>query len=100
MYTSCRPTLQWLYKSRDNLQATTESALFQEHTYAMCPGCPTFSIPIPIPKEAMEFAPAPAATAGHAPEEVRRNGQLGLQPEYYAAREKVIVDVSTWIEQN
>ena len=66
----------------------------------MCPGCPTFSIPIPIPKEAMEFGPAAAATptasaAGHAPEEVRRNGQLGLQPEYYTAREKVIVAVST-----
>ncbi|XP_059086644.1 uncharacterized protein LOC131883237 isoform X1 [Tigriopus californicus] len=23
----------------------------KEHTYSMCPGCPTFSIPIPVPKE-------------------------------------------------
>ena len=54
----------------------------------MCPGCPTFSIPIPIPKEALEFGAA--APAGHAPEEVRRNGQLGYRPEYYDAREKVL----------
>ena len=24
--------------------------LIKEHTYTMCPGCPTFSIPVPIPK--------------------------------------------------
>ena len=51
----------------------------QEHTYAMCPGCPTFSIPIPIPKQAIE---APV----RAPE---RNGQLEYRPEYYDTREKV-----------
>lgn len=45
----------------------------------MCPGCPTFSIPIPIPKQALE-APVPA------PE---RNGQLEYRPEYYDTREKV-----------
>ena len=48
----------------------------------MCPGCPTFSIPIPIPKEAL-------AAPIHAPEQVRRNGQLDYQPEYYDMREKV-----------
>jgi len=58
---------------------SSKDFVIQEHTYAMCPGCPTFSIPIPIPKEALEFG-APAT--GHAPEEVRRNGQLGYQPEY------------------
>jgi hypothetical protein len=24
--------------------------VIKEHTYTMCPGCPTFSIPVPIPK--------------------------------------------------
>ena len=55
------------------------SEQLQEHTYAMCPGCPTFSIPIPIPKQALE---APV----QAPE---RNGQLEYRPEYYDTREKV-----------
>jgi len=33
------------------IQANDEEFEIQEHTYQMCPGCPTFSIPIPIPKE-------------------------------------------------
>ena len=48
----------------------------------MCPGCPTFSIPIPIPKEAL-------AAPGQAPDQVRRNGQLEYYPEHYDTREKV-----------
>ena len=27
--------------------------IIKEHTYTMCPGCPTFSIPIPIPKSTL-----------------------------------------------
>ena len=27
--------------------------VIKEHTYTMCPGCPTFSIPIPIPKSTL-----------------------------------------------
>ena len=53
----------------------------------MCPGCPTFSIPIPIPKEAL-------AAPGQAPEQVRRNGQLEYYPEHYDTREKVCVSLA------
>jgi len=31
-------------------QASSGDFLIKEHTYTMCPGCPTFSIPVPIPK--------------------------------------------------
>jgi len=31
-------------------QATSGDFVIKEHTYTMCPGCPTFSIPVPIPK--------------------------------------------------
>merc|ERR1711974_333764 len=27
--------------------------VIKEHTYTMCPGCPTFSIPVPIPKASL-----------------------------------------------
>lgn len=34
----------------------------KEHTYSMCPGCPTFSIPIPVPKETDDEDSYPAST--------------------------------------
>jgi len=30
--------------------------VIKEHTYTMCPGCPTFSIPVPIPKKSLGSA--------------------------------------------
>ena len=32
------------------MTASSDDFVIQEHTYKMCPECPTFSIPIPIPK--------------------------------------------------
>merc|ERR1719206_328877 len=32
------------------LAASNEDFVIKEHTYQMCPGCPSFSIPIPVPK--------------------------------------------------
>eukprot|EP00092_Neocalanus_flemingeri_P047877 GFUD01054404.1.p1 GENE.GFUD01054404.1~~GFUD01054404.1.p1 ORF type:complete len:519 (-),score=150.78 GFUD01054404.1:91-1647(-) len=32
------------------ISASNEDFVIKEHTYQMCPGCPTFSIPIPVPK--------------------------------------------------
>ena len=34
-------------------QADAGDFVIKEHTYTMCPGCPTFSIPIPIPKSTL-----------------------------------------------
>jgi hypothetical protein len=36
------------------IQADEQNFEIQEQTYQMCPGCPTFSIPIPIPRQAAE----------------------------------------------
>ena len=33
------------------LPASNEDFVIKQHTYQMCPGCPTFSIPIPVPKD-------------------------------------------------
>ena len=32
------------------MAASNEDFVIKEHTYQMCPGCPSFSIPIPVPK--------------------------------------------------
>ena len=32
------------------LAASNEDFVIKEHTYQMCPGCPSFSIPIPVPR--------------------------------------------------
>jgi len=32
------------------ISASNEDFVIKQHTYQMCPGCPTFSIPIPVPK--------------------------------------------------
>ena len=32
------------------IAASNEDFVIKEHTYQMCPGCPSFSIPIPVPK--------------------------------------------------
>merc|ERR1719305_571992 len=32
--------------------ASNEDFVIKQHTYQMCPNCPTFSIPIPVPKSA------------------------------------------------
>lgn len=32
------------------ISASNEDFVIKEHTYQMCPGCPSFSIPIPVPK--------------------------------------------------
>ena len=34
-------------------QATSGDFVIKEHSYTMCPGCPTFKIPVPIPKAAL-----------------------------------------------
>ena len=34
--------------------ADSNDFIIKEHTYTMCPGCPTFSIPIPIPKSTLK----------------------------------------------
>merc|ERR1712109_84730 len=36
------------------IAASNEDFVIKEHTYQMCPGCPSFSIPIPVPKESSE----------------------------------------------
>ena len=33
--------------------ANQNDFVIKEHTYTMCPGCPTFSIPVPIPKASL-----------------------------------------------
>lgn len=35
------------------LAASNEDFVIKEHTYQMCPGCPTFDIPIPVPRTAL-----------------------------------------------
>lgn len=42
-------------------QATSGDFVIKEHSYTMCPGCPTFSIPVPIPKAIIDAAGAGAA---------------------------------------
>ena len=32
--------------------ASNDDFVIKQHTYQMCPNCPTFSIPIPVPKSA------------------------------------------------
>ena len=34
------------------IAASNEDFVIKQHTYQMCPNCPTFSIPIPVPKSA------------------------------------------------
>eukprot|EP00095_Tigriopus_kingsejongensis_P007147 maker-scaffold300_size216557-snap-gene-1.28 protein:Tk07147 transcript:maker-scaffold300_size216557-snap-gene-1.28-mRNA-1 annotation:"hypothetical protein DAPPUDRAFT_313644" len=43
--------------------------VIKEHTYSMCPGCPTFSIPIPVPKGTTSVSSSEAHPAlnGQAP---------------------------------
>jgi len=36
------------------IAASNEDFVIKEHTYQMCPGCPSFSIPIPVPKESSD----------------------------------------------
>ena len=36
------------------MAASNDDFVIKEHTYKMCPECPTFSIPIPIPKSAAQ----------------------------------------------
>jgi len=42
-------------------QATSGDFVIKEHSYTMCPGCPTFSIPVPIPKAILGAVGASAA---------------------------------------
>jgi len=39
--------------SSNVIQATNSDFEIKEHSYQMCPGCPTFNIPIPVPKSAL-----------------------------------------------
>ena len=55
--------------------ATSGDFVIKEHTYSMCAGCPTFSIPVPIPK----------AIAGS------ENGPGGL-PNYQYARNRTFLE--------
>ena len=32
------------------ITASSDDFIIKQHTYQMCPTCPTFSIPIPVPK--------------------------------------------------
>ena len=34
------------------ISASNDDFVIKQHTYQMCPNCPTFSIPIPVPKSA------------------------------------------------
>jgi len=45
-------------------QATSGDFVIKEHSYTMCPGCPTFSIPVPIPKAILGAVGAVGASAG------------------------------------
>ena len=48
-------------------QADSNDFIIKEHTYTMCPGCPTFSIPIPIPKATLEQPQRPQPGIGGYP---------------------------------
>ena len=45
-------------------QATSGDFVIKEHSYTMCPGCPTFSIPVPIPKAILGAVGAGTGAAG------------------------------------
>ena len=40
-----------LQQSTAVISASNEDFVIKQHTYQMCPQCPSFSIPIPVPKE-------------------------------------------------
>ncbi len=42
------------YQQQQQQQSSSSSGDFviKQHTYSMCPGCPSFSIPVPVPKPA------------------------------------------------
>lgn len=42
------------------LEADKDDFVIQEQTYQMCPGCPTFSVPVPIPKATDFYQDRPA----------------------------------------
>lgn len=44
-------------------QANQGDFVIKEHTYTMCPGCPTFSIPVPIPRASLAEQEAEQAEA-------------------------------------
>ena len=60
--------------------ASNEDFLIKEHTYKMCPDCPTFSIPIPVPKASVSSSPdiiqpySPVYEAQHQPSVIDRIG--------------------------
>merc|ERR1712025_1151405 len=45
-------------------QATSGDFVIKEHSYTMCPGCPTFSIPVPIPKAILGAVGAGTGASG------------------------------------
>ena len=47
------------------MAASNEDFIIKDHTYQMCPTCPTFSIPIPVPKAAVSSSPDLTVTSGH-----------------------------------
>ena len=47
-------------------QATSGDFVIKEHSYTMCPGCPTFSIPVPIPKAILGLGSNPKVDYQHA----------------------------------
>ena len=59
-------------------QANQGDFVIKEHTYTMCPGCPTFSIPVPIPK----------ASLAAEQQESESTGNLDYQTPDKAAEEK------------
>merc|ERR1719211_98895 len=41
------------YTQSGYTQKNSGDFVIKEHSYTMCPGCPTFSIPVPIPKASL-----------------------------------------------
>jgi len=54
-------------------QATSGDFVIKEHSYTMCPGCPTFSIPVPIPKAILGAVGATGAAGGKVDYQHARN---------------------------
>ncbi len=83
------------------VQPSSEDFVIREHTYSMCPGCPTFKIPVPIPKETLSGGEGGSAeqlqqpyphlqtppSASPSASSYQASGS-SYQPEYYPVREK------------
>ena len=48
-------------------KVSSNDFVIKEHTYSMCPGCPTFSIPVPIPKATLTGGSGAASSSSSSP---------------------------------